>query len=158
MQSQRRTDIRAPLLLSSIYLNFDVLPAKGPGKIAAILLGLLLFLLGLLLFLLGLLLLIILLELLHSLLGGLVILIQGDLKLHRVPVPVNGEGHLIARLTVLDGGFEGLAARHCGAVDSGDNIARLESGLAGAGAVQDSQHLRAGGNAVLLGLLGHVLH
>ena len=109
-------------------------------------------------FLLGLLLLIILLELLHSLLGGLVILIQGDLKLHCVPVPVNGEGHLIARLTVLDGGFEGLAARHCGAVDSGDNIARLEAGLAGAGAVQDSQHLRAGGNAVLLGLLGHVLH
>ena len=104
MQSQRRTDIRAPLLLSSIYLNSDVLPAKGPGKIAAILLGLLLFLLGLLL-------LIILLELLHSLLGGLVILIQGDLKLHCVPVPVNGEGHLIARLTVLDGGFEGLAAR-----------------------------------------------
>ena len=49
MQSQRRTDIRAPLLLSSIYLNSDVLPAKGPGKIAAILLGLLLFLLGLLL-------------------------------------------------------------------------------------------------------------
>ena len=41
MQSQRRTDIRAPLLLSSIYLNSDVLPAKGPGKIAAILLGLL---------------------------------------------------------------------------------------------------------------------
>ncbi len=80
MQSQRRTDIRAPLLLSSIYLNSDVLPAKGPGKIAAILLGLLLFLLGLLL-------LIILLELLHSLLGGLVILIQGDLKLHRVPCP-----------------------------------------------------------------------
>ena len=44
MQSQRRTDIRAPLLLSSIYLNSDVLPAKGPGKIAAILLGLFLFL------------------------------------------------------------------------------------------------------------------
>ena len=138
MQSQRRTDIRAPLLLSSIYLNSDVLPAKGPGKIAAILLGLLLFLLGLLL-------LIILLELLHSLLGGLVILIQGDLKLHCVPVPVNGEGHLIARLTVLDGGFEGLAARHCSAVDSGDNIARLEAGLAGQPAPPSRRERRTAG-------------
>ena len=80
----------------------------------------------------------------------------GDGEFHGGTLTVDGHGQRVA-----DGGFayqtdEVAAAGDLRAVDPGDDVTRLKSGLGGGGAVGNGLNGRASGDAVELGLLVHV--
>src|SRR5699024_278877 len=80
-------------------------------------------------------------QLIHGLLPLLVVLIQGYSDGGGVAVPVDGEGDGRSRLVILHSALELGFGRYLGVAHGSDDVAHLEAGLLGAGAVQDGHDL-----------------